>query len=148
MSLRYMATWEAKETSIIRGRERKKKKKASESVADSYQKCWACQFCRFGCQVTEIVHWWESWKCVWWMSPAIKNNNNNTKSTCASVCPSCISIRYVQCGSFQKSAGLKRSFSCLVICELLPGLYLFARHAIPQQEGIVRLDWVRGCCFL
>lgn len=35
--------------------------------------------------------------------------------------------------------------SCLASCKSLPGPYLFARHAIPQQEGIVRLDRVGGC---
>lgn len=145
-------TWQcerSKETSMIR--EREKKKQVSVSVADSYQRCWACQFCIFGCRDTEIVHWWKRWKCAWWkcLPPARKNKNKNLPLPLCPPPPSNLSsMRYVQRSSFQNSAGLKLLFSSLVSREPLPELCLFARHAIPQQEGIVRLDWVRGCCCL
>ena len=31
------------------------------------KRCWARQFCIFGRRDSQIVHWWESWKCAWWM---------------------------------------------------------------------------------
>lgn len=89
-----IAMWEAKETSMIKGP--KKKIKLSVCIADSYQRCWACQFRIFGCQDAEIVHWWESWKCAWWtLSPARNKNKTQKLPVSVSVChPPWKSVKY------------------------------------------------------
>lgn len=65
-----------------------------------------------------------------WVSCNETQNLPASVSRSASPPPNLSSIRYVQRSSFQKSAALRLLFSCLVICEPLPELCLFARHAI------------------
>lgn len=147
-----MAMWEAKETSMISGQEGGKKRFP-----------WALQI---PIRVAELVS--SAFLDAEILRLYTDDNHGNVhdehcllqdkklkKSSCLSFwfrgislppLRSLSSIRYVQRRSFQKSAGLKLLFSCLAICEPLPEPCLFARHAIPQQEGIVRPDWVRGCC--
>lgn len=78
----------------------------------------------FRCQVPLIAHRWQS-------SPTIKKRQ--LKCKCGSIC-----LSYISIGPLQKS------FSCLVASKPPSGLYVFLWYVIPQQEGIVRLPWVRG----
>lgn len=117
---------------------REKKKKVSVSVADSYQEVLSSSVPHFwtprylDCTLMRIMK-----LCMMNVSPARKDKKKKKKkSTCVSVSvcltfPNLSSIKIRAEQQLPKSAGLQLLFSCLVICQPLPELCLFARHAIP-----------------
>lgn len=102
----------------------------SMSVADSYQSCWACQFRIFGCQDCTLMRIMEM--CVMNTVSSKKKLPVSSLSVMSYPCASpSKSVKYQICAVLPKVSWIGALVLMFgLICEPLPELCLFTRHAI------------------